>query len=51
MKAASIFGKALNGAVNNPAANTAVTDGAAKALHNNSVGYGLSAGGVVQGMA
>lgn len=51
MKAASIFGKALNQAVNNPAANAAVTDGAAKALQNNAVGNGLTAGGVVQGMA
>ena len=51
MKAASIFGKALNSAVNNPAANTAVTEGASKAMHNNAVGNGLTAGGVVQGMA
>lgn len=51
MKAASIFGKALNQAVNNPAANAAASEGGQKALHSNAVGNGLTAGGVVQGMS
>lgn len=51
MKAASIFGKALNQAVNNPAVNSAAAEGGQQALHNNAVGNGLTAGGVVQGMA